>query len=175
MKLTLVRHTSVDVEPGTCYGQSDVDLKPTFPEEAAIVRGNLGGKRFDAVFTSPLSRCVRLAERCGYKDAVRDDRLKELNFGEWEMKRFDEITDARLQEWYEDYFNVRPTGGESFADQQIRLKDFIDTLPDKGYGSVLIFAHGGILLQAMLLAGKITPEEAFDHQPPYGGIIELEF
>lgn len=175
MKLTFVRHTSVDVEPGICYGQSDVELRPTFPEEAAKVRENLRGRKFDAVFTSPLSRCVRLAERCGYRDAVRDNRLKELNFGEWEMKRFDEITDTRLQEWYEDYFNVRPTGGESFADQQVRLRNFIDSLRGKGYDSVLIFAHGGILLQAMLLAGKITLEEAFEHQPPYGGIIELEF
>lgn len=175
MKLTLVRHTSVAVEPGICYGQSDVDLKPSFPEEAAAVREKLTGRKFDAVFTSPLSRCVRLAVSCGYTDAIRDERLKELNFGEWEMKKFDEISDPRLQEWYEDYFNVRPTGGESFADQKLRLMDFIDSLKGKRYDSVLIFAHGGILLQAMLLAGKIRLEEAFDHQPKYGGIIELEF
>lgn len=174
MKLTLVRHTSVDVPRGVCYGQSDVGLRSSFPEEAAKVKAALDGRLFDKVFTSPLSRCTRLAEACGYPDAVRDDRLKELDFGEWEMKCYDEITDPRLQEWYADYFNVRATGGESFADQNLRLKSFLNDLLKKPYDNVAIFAHGGILLQAMLISGIITPEQAFDSLPPYGGIVELE-
>jgi len=175
MKITFVRHTAVDVEPGICYGQSDVPLRPTFPEEADAVRAKLEGKYFGAVFTSPLTRCVRLAKQCGYPDAIRDDRLKELNFGDWEMKRFDEITDPQLQEWYADYINVAPTGGESFAEQRRRLESFIDSIRESDHGTTLVFAHGGILLQAMLIAGKIAIGDIFDHQPPYGGIIELSF
>lgn len=175
MKITLIRHTSVDVPPGTCYGQTDVPLKPTFPEEAAAVRERLAGKEFEAVFTSPLSRCTRLATACGFPNATLDDRLKELNFGEWEMKKYDDITDPRLQEWFEDYINVAPTGGESFREQGVRLKEFIQDVKRKGYKSIGVFSHGGILLQAMLMTGVITPEEVFKLQPPYGGIIELEF
>ncbi|MCM1138140.1 MAG: alpha-ribazole phosphatase [Duncaniella sp.] len=175
MRITFIRHTSVDVPPGTCYGQTDVPLKPTFREEASAVKGQLKGKEFDAVFTSPLSRCTRLADACGYTNAIRDYRLKELNFGEWEMKTYDEIDDPRLQEWFEDYFNVAPTGGESFKDQRDRLQEFIKEVKGSGYDSVAVFAHGGILLQAMLMAGVITPEETFKRQPPYGGVIELEF
>lgn len=29
MEVILIRHTSVDVPPGMCYGQTDVPLKPT--------------------------------------------------------------------------------------------------------------------------------------------------
>ena len=36
MEVILIRHTSVDVPPGVCYGQTDVPLKPTFEQEAAI-------------------------------------------------------------------------------------------------------------------------------------------
>ena len=36
MEIILIRHTSVDVPKGTCYGQTDVPLKPTFEQEAAI-------------------------------------------------------------------------------------------------------------------------------------------
>lgn len=79
MKMTLVRHTSVDVPKGVCYGQSDVGLRATFAEEAERVRENLKGRKFDAVYTSPLSRCVKLASFCGYEDAVRDKRLMEMN------------------------------------------------------------------------------------------------
>ena len=40
MRVTLVRHTSVDVPQGTCYGHTDVPVKTSFPEEAALVKSN---------------------------------------------------------------------------------------------------------------------------------------
>ncbi len=179
-RLTLVRHTSVDVAPGICYGQTDVPLKSTFPEEAAVVKRYLDGKRFGRVFTSPLSRCVRLAGFCGYGDtAVRDNRLMEMDFGEWEMQRYDEIKDPRMQEWYADYFNVPATGGESFADQRDRIVSFLRQISEEGSdadGSIedmLIFTHGGVILQMMMLSGLVTRENAFASQPPYGGIVTM--
>lgn len=30
----------------------------------------------------------------------------EINFGDWEMKPFEQNEDPRLQEWYADYMNV---------------------------------------------------------------------
>ena len=88
MVIYLMRHTAVDVPQGVCYGQTDVPLKPTFETEATQTAANLQGLSFDKVYTSPLTRCVRLATFCGYPDAERDDRLKELNFGDWEMQYF---------------------------------------------------------------------------------------
>ena len=89
MKVYLVRHTSVDVPKGISYGQTDVPLKSSFEEEASLTRKNLDGLTFDQVYCSPLSRCTRLAAFCGYPEAIRDARLKELNFGDWEMKSWD--------------------------------------------------------------------------------------
>ena len=100
INLTFIRHTSVDVPPGVCYGQTDVPLAPSFPEEALIVKDGLAGIHFDEIYCSPLSRCVRLAEYCGFTTPKFDKRLMEMNFGEWEMIRYDKITDPRLQEWY---------------------------------------------------------------------------
>ena len=129
---------------------------------------------FDKVYTSPLTRCVRLATFCGYPDAERDDRLKELNFGDWEMHRFDEIADANLERWYADYLHVKATNGESFEDQYRRVAGFLDELRQKPYEQVAIFAHGGILLNAQIYAGIIKPEEAFGALTPYGGIVKIE-
>lgn len=106
MKLTLIRHTRVEVPAGTCYGNSDVDVAETFPEEAEKVKAGLVGTRFDAVYSSPLQRCTKLAAYCGFPDPVLDDRLKELNFGHWEGKRWEEIKDPKLQEWYDNWLNV---------------------------------------------------------------------
>ena len=175
MEVIFIRHTSVDVAPGVCYGQTDVPLKPPFEEEAAVTAENLKVYiPFDYVYTSPLTRCVRLATYCGYPDAERDKRLMEINFGSWEMKSFELNDDPRLQEWYADYLNVAATGGESFAMQYERVSRSLDELKKKPYHRVVIFAHGGVLICAQIYAGIIKPEEAFSALTPYGGIIRID-
>ena len=175
MKVYLVRHTSVDVPSGTCYGQTDVPLRASFEEEAAVCREAIRriGIDFTRVYASPLSRCTRLAAYCGFPDAERDDRLKEMHMGEWEMQRFDEITDPRIQEWYQDYLRVRTTGGESFMDVLARVSDFLDHL-ERTSGPVLIFAHGGVLVAAQVYVGKVRLEDAMQALPPYGGMVEID-
>ncbi|WP_281644911.1 alpha-ribazole phosphatase [Bacteroides zoogleoformans] len=175
MEIILIRHTSVDVPPGICYGQTDVPLKATFEEEAAVTAENLKAYLpFEHIYTSPLTRCVRLASYCGYPDAERDNRLMEINFGNWEMKPFDHNNDPRLQEWYADYLNVAATGGESFAMQYQRVSGFLDELSQKPYKKVAIFAHGGVLICAQIYAGIIRMEEAFNALTPHGGIIQIQ-
>lgn len=179
MKVTLIRHTSVNVPTGVCYGQTDVPLNPSFEEEAALTLQNLQAiiekeQPFDHVYVSPLSRCTRLATYCGYADAEQEKRIMEINFGEWEMQLFNEIKDPRLQEWYADYLHVPATGGESFAMQYQRVSEFLDELKKKDYQHVAIFAHGGVLICAQIYAGLFKPEEAFSQLTPFGGIIQLE-
>ncbi len=174
MKITLVRHTSVDVPQGVCYGQSDVPLRATFVREAETVREKLKGLRFDAVYTSPLSRCVKLASYCGYDDAVCDGRLMEMNFGEWEMQRWDEIKDPRLTEWFDDWFHVKATGGESSEEQQQRLRQFLEEIRTNDKENVLLFTHGGIMIHMLLLSGAATLDNVFSQQPDYAGILQIE-
>jgi alpha-ribazole phosphatase len=173
MVITLIRHTSVDLPPGICYGQTDVPLSSTFEEEASIVAAKLAGRPFDCVYTSPLTRCTRLAAYCGYADATRDDRLKEINFGLWEMQPFSRIADPCLQDWYDDYFNVAATGGESFRMLHQRLAAFFEELKTLGYRRVGVFAHGGILACAQLYAGNLSRREAFSRMYPYGSVIAI--
>ena len=55
MKVILIRHTSVDVPKGVCYGQTDVPVAATFTEEAEMTKKALSDRTFDAVFSSPLT------------------------------------------------------------------------------------------------------------------------
>lgn len=173
MDIFLVRHTAVDVPKGVCYGQTDVPLAPSFAEEAALVKEKLRYIRFEAVYTSPLSRCTRLADFCGYPTAIRDQRILELHFGDWEMQSFDQIADPRLQAWYDDYLNVRTTGGESFMDQYERVSEFLETLKQRHTHSVLVFAHGGVLGCAKVYAGLSTPADVFAQIPAYGEVLRI--
>lgn len=174
MRITLIRHTSVDVPKGTCYGWSDVPVRSTFAEEAAITKGNLSGNSFDVVYSSPLSRALLLAEYCGYAEPAIDDRLKEMNMGDWEMRRFDEIEDRNLQKWYDNYLTQPTTNGESFQQFYNRVVSFLEELRDKPYDNVAIFAHGGVLLCAGIYAGLFSMEDCFNHITPYGGIMNVE-
>ena len=85
MEIYFIRHTSVAVPKGTCYGKTDVELSDTFEKEASVTRKTIEGVSFDKVYTSPLTRAVKLASFCGFPHAVKDARLMELDFGEWEM------------------------------------------------------------------------------------------
>lgn len=173
MEIYLIRHTSVDVPCGTCYGFTDVPLRPSFRHEAATTRLRLAGLTFDKAYTSPLSRAAKLATFCGYPGAERDARLKEMNMGNWEMQRFDDITDERLQIWYDDFLNQPTTGGESFRDLYARASSFLDELRQKNFRRVAIFAHGGVLICAQVYAGLVPIEDGFKHLTPYGGTVHI--
>lgn len=174
MEIYLVRHTSVDVPAGYVYGQTDVSLRPTFEEEAAAVKTNLEGICFDQVWCSPLSRCVRLATYCGYPNALREDRIKEISFGDWEMKSWDEVSaDPASVAWFTDWINIPSPNGESLMDQYKRVSAFLNEIGESNLDKVCLFAHGGVLTCARVYAGEYTLKEAFKHVPSYGEIIKL--
>ena len=175
MEAVLVRHTSVDVPPGVCYGRTDVPLKATFPQEATAVAAALPTPPFDAVYTSPLSRCERLAAFCGWPDAVRESCLLEMDFGAWEMRPWMAISDPRLKVWFADWMHAPTAGGESFDGMCGRVGSFIGRLKAAGLSRVLFFTHGGVIACARTVAGSCSVEQAFAETAPYGGVVTLQF
>lgn len=175
MQVVLIRHTSVAVPRGTCYGQTDVPVSDTFEQEAEQTLRNLQlFMPFDAVYSSPLTRARKLAAYCGYPTPTVDARLMEMNMGQWEMQLYDEIQDPHLQAWYQDYMHLPTTGGEAFPDLRARVASFLDQLRQQEHERVAIFAHGGVLVAAGLYAGLYTEENAWNHLVPFGGLITIE-
>lgn len=175
MKITFIRHSTLNIAPGICYGQSDVDVSANFDNEAQALRQTLHNKTFDAVFTSPLQRCSKLAKACGYAHAVPDSRLKELNFGAWEMKAWEEIVDPQIELWYSNWLDERPTDGESFYDMIKRFESFINeqkTMHNSRH--ILVFTHSGIIRAAGILAGIYNFKTAFEAEIGYAKAYEME-
>ncbi|MBO4827032.1 MAG: alpha-ribazole phosphatase [Prevotella sp.] len=175
MDLIMIRHTSVGVPHGTCYGWTDVPVADTFEQEAAETLRNLQPLMpFDRVYTSPLTRAKQLATFCGFPDATQDRRLMEMNMGDWEMQRFEAIDDPRLEEWYDDFMHKQTTNGESFPLFYQRVTAFLDDLRQQPLQRVAIFAHGGVLIAAAIYAGLFPADRhAFSHLVPYGGIQQI--
>ena len=61
MDIYLIRHTEVAVGRSIAYGQSDVALADTYDEQYGRLRQHLPEEPV-TLFSSPLSRCRRLAE-----------------------------------------------------------------------------------------------------------------
>ena len=74
MKLYLIRHTSLQIVPGVCYGQSDIDVAASFSQELNLIKRALSSTQFDAIYTSPLQRCTKLAEALELGELIADHR-----------------------------------------------------------------------------------------------------
>ncbi|WP_047551845.1 alpha-ribazole phosphatase [Methylotenera sp. G11] len=150
MKLHLIRHTSLNIPSGICYGQSDVDVSESFHAECGLLKEKLARIRFDAVYASPLQRCVKLAEVLDLGEVQLDHRLKELHFGDWEMQAWDSIPRDVFDTWAKDYANLSPPNGESFSQLHMRSKSFIEDVSHHARGQeIAVITHGGVI-RAML-------------------------
>jgi len=153
MHLILVRHTRPCVAAGVCYGITDLDLAPTFNDEAAAIVATLPVA--DRLVSSPLRRCRRLAERIGAAQGVVpvfDERLREFDFGTWEGVRWDAIPRAELDAWAADFFHARPHGGESVHMLRERVETAIADYRRSGESHVVI-THAGVIKAALAQSG----------------------
>lgn len=142
MELFLIRHPEPDVAPGTCYGRSDIGLAGDAETAAARLRAHLPAAI--PVYSSPLQRCRSVAERLS-PAASLDERLVEMHFGAWEMRRWDEIERTVFDAWVADILNYAPPGGESAAQMLARTLSFIGDLQAGGQQHAAIVTHGGVL------------------------------
>ena len=71
-----------------------------------------------------------------------DDRLKEMNLGDWEMKEFSSIEKKEIEKWENDLLNYKIPNGETNKDFLKRLKSFTDEIINIKK-DVFIVAHAG--------------------------------
>ena len=176
MKLTLIRHTRLQIETGICYGQSDIDVAVSFFDEATQVKTKINNMVFDAVYTSPLQRCVKLAEILNIGEIIQDNRLMELNFGNWEMQTWDDIPRDNFDAWASDYANLSPPNGESFTQLQQRGILFLQMLLNTNTsGHVAIVTHGGMIRALIAHVLNMHLKGLFRFKIDYGSVTQLEF
>lgn len=170
MALILLRHTTPDVAPGTCYGQTDLDVAASFKTEAASSLAALPA--FQQIVSSPLKRCRKLAEFASEKAGVPvtfDPRLIEMDFGSWEGRLWSEIERNEIEAWASDFYHARPHGGESVAILHARIRAALKELKDQDK-STLIVSHAGVI-RAALARGETA--EDFNTEIAFGGFVTM--
>ena len=140
MQVFLIRHPRPLIKPGVCYGRLDVDCDDPLP-----VAARLQLPPATTIISSPLRRARRLAEAldpCARLDA----RLAEIDFGDWEGRRWDDIDRNAIDDWAADVLNFTPPGGESVADLQRRVIEFAGEIKVAFSGtSVALISHAGVI------------------------------
>jgi alpha-ribazole phosphatase len=167
MRVYFVRHTTPHIEKGICYGQTDVDIdKHKFEEEFLRLRNYLPDS-MEAVFSSPLQRCRKLAEQFSDKLALEED-LMELNFGSWELKNWEDIPSEEMNRWMQDYVRNSVPQGESYEQLYQRTLQFIEKIQNLSYQNVAVFTHAGVLRCLLAWVLGMPLEKAFQLHLNYG-------
>lgn len=158
MKAVLVRHTRLVDVSGLCYGRADVALADTFADEARALMDALPWKP-RAVWSSPAARCRALAEVLAQGAPVRwDTRLQELDFGDWEGRRWETFWGPESEAWALDPWTLRPPGGETALELWARVaavREEVQAFSDDA--RVLIVTHGGVIRMWNRLAAGGAP------------------
>lgn len=176
MKLYLLRHTRPAVERGICYGQTDIDVAPSFYDELQVIKTKLAGINFDSLYSSPLQRCHKLAESLEMGRVIADERLKELHFGDWELQKWDDIPRAEFDEWANNYSTMSPPNGETFADLHGRARHFVEELkPVQAGRDILVVAHGGFIRALLAEVLNMPLKGLFRFEVDYGSVTQLNF
>ena len=178
-QLWLVRHAQPLIARGVCYGQLDVaaDADATAACARELAQALPPGIN---VICSPLQRCEQLAHvliglraDLAYKT---DPRLKEMDFGQWEGQRWDDIGAAAIDAWVADFAHHRPGGGESVGQFMQRIAAVWDETLAAGTPTLWI-THAGVIRAATLLqAGQRQVASAAQWPaaaPRFGGWVQL--
>lgn len=144
MEIYVIRHTPVVTGKDTCYGQTNVPLADTFSQDIEYFKNELPTD-FDLVICSPLNRCKDLASVLEFDNVVCENALMEMNFGDWENKKWNDINQTDLNEWMLDFVNIKTPNGENLLELFERVKVFIDSLRIQEFDKVLLITHAGVI------------------------------
>ena len=162
--MIFLRHPTPDVAPGICYGRTDLDIAEVGHEQ--IENALMKTPKVGQILSSPAVRCRKLAVSIAERDGLTvtyDERLWEMHMGEFEGMAWKDIDRGKSAEWFEDPFNNKTPGGESFADVQNRV---MEALQQASLDTAIICHAGVIRATQMVWEGK-TFREVFDETPPY--------
>ncbi len=150
MNIYVVRHGQTDFNlNGLMQGITDNPLNSTGIRQAVELSKKLQDIRFEAIYSSPLKRALQTAQIIRARNAynppiIVDDRLKEIDMGKWEGRKFMEVREENEELFRKidrNPFLYNPPEGETFEQLVSRVESFLRELLSKDYENVLIVAH----------------------------------
>ena len=167
-------------------GQRDIPINERGQSQATgngEALGRLLGRAdgFDFV-ASPLGRTRETMERIRTAMGLdphayrTDDRLREVHFGDWQGRTYDELRrdgeGALIEARSRDKWDFRPPGeeAESYAELARRVRSWLDDVSEP----TVAVAHGGVIRALFHVVGGMSGEEASRAPTPQDRLLKIE-
>ncbi len=144
---------------GRYIGHTNVEISQEGKDQLAQMKNELVYPPVNAVFTSPLKRCLQTAEILypENKPLVIDGFI-EYNFGEFENKTAEQLEKyEEFSRWLAGEKGVKPPYGESNEEFAARVCDTFEKVAEglmkTGTTSAAIITHGGVIMTILAAFG----------------------
>jgi broad specificity phosphatase PhoE len=184
--LMLIRHGHMAGNTGALdegmAGWTDLPLTPRGRMEIERLREHLArGSKFDAIYSSPLSRAVdtaRLLVAAGLGPIRLCPELKEINCGEVDGLALGEVQHRFPKSWRENCAqqteNFRWPGGESYREFRNRCVGAICSIAAAHpSGRVAVVTHAGVISQIIGSISGVSPARWELFRPGNASLTEL--
>lgn len=174
-ELFLIRHGETKWNRELRFqGHADLELNQRGLEQAQITAHFLAEHRFDRFYSSDLKRAGQTAEVLAAPHnlpvSARKD-LREINYGDWEGQTYRQLWEQEpqsLEKWSQDPSAIKPPGGETLPDFQLRVVNFFFSLIKESAGKrIVVICHGGTLMvylaYILQMPLKLCNRFQFDH------------
>jgi len=165
LKIFLIRHGETEHNRDKIVsGISDSMLTETGKLQSKKLAGYFANEKIDTVYASPLSRAIETAREITTKKSLQvncDERLREINFGEWEGKSWD-FVHKTVSNWKEIRHEYRSPNGETQQEVSERVLAFLGEIKKKHKeGSIVIVGHGSVNKAFLGILLKISLKERY--------------
>ncbi|NLY37085.1 MAG: histidine phosphatase family protein [Tissierellia bacterium] len=149
MDIILLRHTSSKDNERAIFSRPSTDLSSLGSKQMKLLLEK--DYPVKKIYSSPYRRSLLLAEALSEKlhlPLYVDERLREIDFGEFEGKTFEQIESLyprEVEQWMKDPWNFAYPGGEDFHNMRSRAQRFYKELDQ----SSLIISHQALMLSLM--------------------------
>ncbi len=185
-KIYLFRHGQTTYNRDHIFtGFKDAPLTSFGKKQADCIAKLLKNTRLDLAFQTRLSRSKDtlapvLKSHPEIKKVITDDRMIERNYGDLSGYSHRQIINKYGQKqfdfWHRSY-RLSPPNGESFADVEVRVGDFIKDLKAKYAGkdlNIAISAHGNSIRLFRKIMEKATISATVSWTIPYNQYFEYK-
>ena|GEM_PF-87155 len=174
----LVRHGHTEVaDNGIVAGFNDVKLSTRGKASLASLGATIQNLQFDTYYASDLIRAQQSMELITSAPYIIDERLKELNFGDWEGKSWNDVHNEQpeaLNTWSTDWVNNRPPNGETFGELAVRCESWLDERLLEENNTTLVTSHGGSIRALLCVALKLPLSSAMQFEIDHASVTKLE-
>ncbi|HTN21812.1 MAG TPA: alpha-ribazole phosphatase family protein [Pelobium sp.] len=173
-KIYLIRHPEVYNPNKFCYGKSEMPLEENFTIKFDWIKDRLKLNDNSAYYSSPLRRCTKLASYLSDDKFTQDERLSDLDFGNWEMKEWSEIPVKEKNAWNDDFVNYKIKNGERFIDLYDRAIDFYEeTISEVPAENIVIVTHSGVIRSIIAYVLDFPVEKVYNLQIDFSSVSKL--